>query len=63
MGEVVIKREIFLMVSEPKATFVAADDAWARQSQSGIPGTAVVFYFKPAVMVLHLSLLPLAPTL
>lgn len=63
LGEVVIEREIFLTVSEPKTTFVAADDAWARQSQSGIPGTAVVFYFNPTVIVLHLSLLPPAPTL
>lgn len=62
MGEVVIKRAYFLMVTEPKTTFVAADDTWTRQSQSGILGTAVIFYFNPAVRVLHLSLFLPAPT-
>lgn len=48
LSEAVIKREFFLMVSEPKTTFVAADNTWARQSQTGILGTAVIFYFNPA---------------
>lgn len=56
LGEVVIKREFFLIVSEPKTAFVAADDTWDRQSQSGILRTAAIFYFNPAVRVLGLSL-------